>query len=171
MAILLILLSSLFRGQKVNCLEISNTPLKIFRFRYPTLSLHHVSTHENQHVRQHKRAVVIVKTKKTQATCHHKTLISLLTPCSLLANPLRSLCVLSGFAREELLSRDIFLAKPQRSQRRSMNIFAAAYHGLCFFAATFHDSSRLMLAIARLAQKIVRRWGSLEEAEFFITPV
>ena len=44
MSILLILLSSLFRGQKVNCLEISNKPLKIFRFGYPTLSLHHVST-------------------------------------------------------------------------------------------------------------------------------
>ena len=57
----------------------------------PTLSLHHVSTQENQQVRQHKRAGVIVKTKNRKQHVVTKTLISLLTPCSLLANPLRSL--------------------------------------------------------------------------------
>ena len=41
--------------------------------------------------------------------------------------------------RRATVARYFFLAKPQRLQRRSMNIFAAA----------FHDSSRLMLAIAR----------------------
>ncbi len=84
--------------------------------------------------------------KKTQATCGHKNLISLFTPCSLLANPLRSYCAPCGFAREELLSRDIFLAKPQRSQRRSMNIFAAAFHHLCFFS---NDFPRLFTTYAR----------------------
>ena len=79
-----------------------------------------------------------------------KDLDDLTHPCQPLANPLRSLCVLCGFAREEQLSRDIFLAKPQRSQRSSMNILATTFHDLCFFS---NDISRLMLAIARFAQK------------------
>ena len=81
-----------------------------------------------------------------QAAKVAKTLISLLTPCSLLANPLRSLCALCGFARKELLSRDIFLAKLPRPQRGSMNIFATTFHDLCFFSNNF---PRLFTTYAR----------------------
>ena len=38
-----------------------------------------------------------------------------------------------------------------------MNIFATAFHDVCFLAATFHDSSRLMLAVARLAPNYALR--------------
>ena len=38
-----------------------------------------------------------------------------------------------------------------------MNIFATTFHDLCFLATIFHDFSRLMLAIARLAQKYALR--------------
>ena len=43
--------------------------------------------------------------------------------------------------------RIFFLAKPQRSQRRSMNDLVA----------TFHDSSRLMLAVARVVRNYALR--------------
>ena len=57
-----------------------------------------------------------------------------------LGKSLRSHCALYGFARKELLPRDIFLAKSQRSQRRSMNILQrlrTAFHGLCSLSAMF----------------------------------
>jgi len=123
--------------------------------------LHHVSTQENQQVRQHKRAGVIVKTKNRKQRVVIKTLISLLTPCSLLANPLRSYCAPCGFAREELLSRDIFLAKPPRSLRRSMNIFAAAFHDLCFFS---NDFPRLFTTYARYRSLSAEGHASVEAA-------
>ena len=56
-----------------------------------------------------------------------KTLMTLLT----LANPLRSLCASAALREKSNCSGIIFLAKPQRSQRRSMNIFATTFHDLC----------------------------------------
>ena len=171
MAFLLILLSSLFRGKKVNCLGISNKPLEICRFRCPTLSLHHVSTQKNRHVRQHKRAGVIVKTKKRK----QHVVTSTWYPCLPLAHSLPTPCEAFAFLaalREKNYCRGIFFSPSRKGCKGEAWIFLqrliTAY---ALLAATFHDSSRLMLAIARLAQKIVRRWGSLEEAEFFITPV
>ena len=69
------------------------------------------------------------------------------------ANPLPTPCEAfapSAALREKNNFREIFfLAKPQRSQRRSMDIFATTFHDLSFFSNNF---PRLMLAIARTAR-------------------
>ena len=60
------------------------------------------------------------------------------------ANPLRSLCALCGFAREEQLSRDNF-------SRQAAKVAKEKHEYFC------NDFPRLMLAIARLAQKYAIR--------------
>ena len=76
-----------------------------------------------------------------------KTLMTVLTrthPLITLANPLRSLCALCGFAREEQLSRDNF-------SRQAAKVAKEKHEYFC------NDFPRLMLAIARLAQKYAIR--------------
>ena len=82
----------------------------------PTLSLHHVSTQENQQVRQHKRAGVIVKTKNRKQRVVTKTLISLLTLCSLLATPCEAIAPPAAL-REKNYCRGIFFS-PIRKGRK-----------------------------------------------------
>ena len=65
-------------------------------------------------------------------------------PLITLANPLRSLCALCGFAREEQLSRDNF-------SRQAAKVAKEKHEYFC------NDFPRLMLAIARLAQKYAIR--------------
>ena len=80
--------------------------------------------------------------------------------CEKISALLNKLCdsINSAALREEIhttlqekniFSRVFFLAKPQGSQRRSMNIVQRLSTTYALLATIFHDFSRLMLAIAR----------------------
>ena len=70
-------------------------------------------------------------------------------PLITLANPLRSLCALCGFAREEQLPRDIFSRQAAKVAKEKHGYFCTTFHDLCFFS---NDFPLLMLAIARTAR-------------------
>ena len=72
------------------------------------------------------------------------TVLTRTHPLITLANPLRSLCALCGFAREEQLSRDNF-------SRQAAKVAKEKHEYFC------NDFPLLMLAIARLAQKYAIR--------------